>query len=73
MSLKRRIFTEEFKQQVLREVQAGKPVAQAARGHDLHSNLIGEWQKLHEQYAPGASRATATPTPRRPESPNSSG
>lgn len=41
MSIKRRIFTKEFKQQVIREVQAGKPVAQAAREHDLHPNLIG--------------------------------
>lgn len=33
MSLKRRIFTKEFKQQVLRELEAGKSVAQAAREH----------------------------------------
>jgi transposase len=50
MSLKRRIFTKDFKQQVLREVQAGKPIAQAAREHDLHPNLIAKWRKLHEQY-----------------------
>ena len=54
MSLKRRIFTREFKQQILREVQAGKPIAQAAREHDLHPNLIGKWQRLHEQYAQDA-------------------
>ncbi len=47
MSIKRRIFTKEFKQQVLREVQAGKPIAQAAREHELHPNLIGKWQTLH--------------------------
>jgi transposase len=50
MSLKRRIFTKEFKQQVVHEVQAGKAIAQAAREHDLHPNVIGKWQKLHEQY-----------------------
>ena len=49
MSLKRRIFTKEFKQQIVREVQAGKSIAQAAREHDLHPNLIAKWQKLHEQ------------------------
>lgn len=54
MSLKRRIFTKEFKQQVLREVRAGKSLAQAAREHDLHPNLIGKWQRLHEQYAQNA-------------------
>ncbi len=54
MSLKRRIFTRDFKQQVLREVQAGKSIAQAAREHELHPNLIGKWQKLHEQYAQNA-------------------
>ena len=54
MSLKRRIFTKDFKQQVLREVQAGKSIAQAAREHDLHPNLIGKWQRLHEQYAQNA-------------------
>ena len=41
MSIKRRIFTKDFKQQVLREVQAGKSIAQAAREHDLPPNLIG--------------------------------
>jgi len=54
MSLKRRLFTKEFKQQVLREVQAGKSIAQAARENELHPNLIGKWQKLNEQYAQSA-------------------
>ncbi len=48
------IFTKEFKQQILREVQAGKSIAQSAREHELHPNLIGKWQKLHEQYAQDA-------------------
>ncbi len=56
MSLKRRIVTKDFKQQILREVQAGKPIAQAAREHDLHPNLIGKWQALHAQYAQSAFR-----------------
>ena len=54
MSLKRRIFTKDFKLQVIRQVQAGKPIAQAAREHELHPNLIAKWQKLHEQYAQDA-------------------
>ena len=41
MSLKRHVFTKEFKQQILHEVQAGKSIAQTAREHELHPNLIG--------------------------------
>ena len=51
MSLKRRQFTKEFKLQVVREVEAGKAVAQAAREHQLHPNTIIKWRKLHQQYA----------------------
>ena len=54
MSLKRRVFTKEFKQQILHQVRAGKSIAQASREHDLHPNLIAKWQKLHEQYAQNA-------------------
>ncbi len=54
MSLKRRVFTKDFKLQVIRQVQAGKSIAQAAREHDLHPNLIAKWQKLNEQYAQDA-------------------
>ncbi len=54
MSIKRRIFTKDFKLQVIRQVQAGKSMAQAAREHDLHPNLIAKWQKLHAQYAQNA-------------------
>jgi transposase len=54
MSLKRRIFTKDFKLQVIRQVQAGKSIAQAAREHELHPNLIAKWQKLHMQYAQNA-------------------
>jgi transposase len=40
MALKRRRFTREFKLQVLREIEAGKTIAQAAREHEIHPNLI---------------------------------
>jgi transposase len=43
MALKRRLFTREFKLQVLREIQAGKSVAQASREHQLHPTLISKW------------------------------
>jgi transposase len=50
MSLKRRQFTQEFKQQVLREIEAGKSVAQAAREHQVHPNCIGEWKRQLARY-----------------------
>ena len=52
MTLKqRRKFTREFKLQVIREIEAGKTIAQAAREHQLHPTLICRWQKQHCQYA----------------------
>jgi transposase len=51
MTLKRRQFTKEFKLQVIREIEAGKTVAQAAREHQLHPNTIIKWRQLHQQYA----------------------
>ena len=51
MTLKRRRFTRDFKLQVVREVEAGKPVAQAAREYEVHPNLISRWKKEHLRYA----------------------
>ena len=51
MALKRRRFTRDFKLQVLREIEAGKPIAQAAREHEIHPNLISRWRSLRDQYA----------------------
>lgn len=56
MTIKRRQFTKEFKLQVLREIEAGTSVAQAARQHQLHPNVIRKWR---EQYARYADRAFA--------------
>jgi transposase len=51
MALKtRRQFSREFKLQVLREIAAGKKVAQAAREHQLTPNLIANWQKHQAKY-----------------------
>ena len=46
----RRQFSREFKLQVIREIEAGKPVAQAAREHQVRPNLIGRWQKAYDTY-----------------------
>jgi transposase len=51
LALKRRRFTREFKRQVVREVEAGKTPAQAAREYQVHPTLIVRWQKEHLQYA----------------------
>jgi transposase len=51
MALKRRSFTREFKLQVLHEIDAGKSIAQAAREHQLHPNLITRWRGLRAEYA----------------------
>jgi len=64
MSLKRRQFTKEFKIQLLREIEAGKSAAQAAREHQVHPTMIYKWQKQQEQHGesafPGNGHTAAT-------------
>ncbi len=50
MTLKKRQFTRDFKLQILREIEAGKSLAQAAREHQLHPTLINKWKQQHAQY-----------------------
>ncbi len=50
MALKRRIFTCDFKLQVVREVDAGKSMAQVSREHQLNQNTIAKWRKQLRQY-----------------------
>ena len=47
----RRRFSREFKVQVVREVEAGKGLAQAAREYEVHPNQIRKWQDEHRAYA----------------------
>ena len=51
MALKRRRFNREFKLQVLREIDTGKSIAQAARQHEIHPNLITRWRSLRDKYS----------------------
>jgi transposase len=51
LALKRRRFSREFKLQVVREVEAGKTPAQAAREYQVHPTLIIRWCKAHLQHA----------------------
>jgi transposase-like protein len=49
VGLKRRQFTWELKLQVVREVEAGKPIAQAAREYDLHPMQSATWGQMLRQ------------------------
>jgi transposase len=51
LALKRRRFTREFKLQVVRELEAGKTPAQAAREYQVHPTGLVRWRKEHLQYA----------------------
>jgi transposase len=51
LALKRRRFTREFKLHVVRELEAGKPPAQAAREYQVHPTVLVRWHKEHLQYA----------------------
>jgi len=54
MGLKRRRFSKEFKTQVVRELQAGKSLAQTAREHQLNVSMVSEWRRQYERYGEGA-------------------
>jgi transposase len=51
MTRTRRQFTKDFKLQVLREIEAGTTLAQVARTHQLHPNLLTKWRQQYAHYA----------------------
>jgi transposase len=51
VALKRRKFTREFKLQVVREVEAGKPLGQVAREYEVHPTQLRRWCQVQQQYA----------------------
>jgi transposase-like protein len=61
LALKRRRYTPEFKLQVVREVEAGKTPAQAAREHHIHPTLIIKWRQKHLRYAEWALTGNGNP------------
>jgi transposase len=63
MSTTRRRFTPAFKLQVVREIEAGKPVAVAAREHQLHPNLIYRWKRKYRDGGPNALAPAVNPAP----------
>jgi len=50
MSLKRRQFTREFKLRVIREIEAGKSLAQVSREHQTQPALVYKWKKGNREY-----------------------
>jgi transposase len=46
----RRQFSREFKLQALRQVEAGKSVAQICRELQIHPNCLIKWRKQLDQY-----------------------
>ena len=54
MSLKRRQFTREFKLQVIRDLAAGKSLAQVSREYQVHSGTLVAWRNQYEQYGEAA-------------------
>jgi transposase len=47
---KRRTYTREFKLKVLREIEAGKSQAQAAREYQLSETAIYKWRQQFTKY-----------------------
>ena len=46
--LRRRQFTREFKLTVVRQVEAGKTVAEVARAYEIHPRLVWKWHRQAE-------------------------
>ena len=54
VAIKRRNFSRDFKLQVIREIEAGKSVAQVAREYQITENAIGKWRRQYRKYQDGA-------------------
>lgn len=46
----RRVFSKEFKLEVLREIDTGVSVAQAARNYEVHPETIRLWRRTERKY-----------------------
>jgi len=61
MAVKRRTFSRDFKLQVVREVEAGKTQAQAAREYQLNQNMLSRWCRQHRRYKDKAFSGNGRP------------
>ena len=50
MAVRRRVFSRDFKLQVIREIEAGKTQAQVSREHQLNQHLLSRWYREHRQH-----------------------
>lgn len=44
-----RIFTKEFKLQVVQELLSGRPVVEVCREHNLYASLVCTWRRNYQQ------------------------
>ena len=58
---KRRMFTEEFKRQVVQLYEAGKPRAEIIREYDLTPSALTRWINQYKQSGSFTEKANRTP------------
>lgn len=51
MASARRVHSKEFEIQVVREIEGGKSIPQAAREHQVHPTLIARWRSRLATYS----------------------
>ena len=56
MSKSRRMFGRAFKIQVVHELEAGVPMAELARRHEVHPNQIHRWVQQYRKHGEDAFR-----------------
>jgi transposase len=49
MTVKRRVFSRDFKLRVLNEIEAGKSQAQVAREHQINQQILTRWHREHRE------------------------
>ncbi len=50
MAVRRRVFSRNFKLQVIREIEAGKTQAQVSREHQLNQHVLSRWYREHRKH-----------------------
>lgn len=50
MTSTRKKYSREFKVNLIREIEAGKSVAQVSRQHDIHPAMIHQWKRAFQKY-----------------------
>ncbi|HBB90117.1 MAG TPA: hypothetical protein DC047_21150 [Blastocatellia bacterium] len=49
MTVKRRVFSRDFKLRVLNEIEAGKSQAQVAREHQINHQILTRWYREYRE------------------------